>query len=150
VTSAGTLDGERPIAPAALRALGPAADAMVAHTSRRLQEADVAGADVVVGMAREHVREAVVLCPDAWERSFTLKELVRRAARIGPRPPDLPLGQWLGRAGAGRRSADLLGSSTADDVPDPLGASPAVMRRTAAEIRSAVETLFDLAWPPGR
>ncbi len=72
-------------------------------------------------MAREHVREAVVLASAAFPKVFTLKELVRRGEAIGPRGADESLADWLARAHAGRTSADLMGNSDADDIADPIG-----------------------------
>src|SRR2546421_7064563 len=85
--------------------------------NRRLLE----DADLVLTMAREHLREAILDLPDVWTRAFTLKELVRRGERIGPRGPGESFEGWLARAHAGRNRADLLGSSIDDDVPDPIG-----------------------------
>ena len=92
------------------------------HRSRLVTAEDLARADLVLGMAREHVRHAAVLLPDIWPRAFTLRELVRRGQR--GRCPRCPASRsatgWPGwRAGASRR--DLLGSGTADDVADPVG-----------------------------
>jgi len=81
------------------------------HQSRRLEEIQVATADLVVGMTREHVREAIVLDPTAWSRSFTFKELVRRARRH-PRG-DEPLDQWLAALASDRQPEDLLDRLTA-------------------------------------
>jgi protein-tyrosine phosphatase len=117
------------------------------HQSRALTPAVVAGADLVLGMAREHVREAVLLEPDLFPRAFTLKELVRRATAVGPRPAGEPLADWLGRAGAGRRPADTLGSSRDDDIADPIGRRRAVFRQVGAEIHELVEVLAAQAWP---
>ena len=50
-----------------------------AHRSRMMTADDVADADLIIGMARHHVREAVLLEPASLARAFTLRELVRRA-----------------------------------------------------------------------
>jgi hypothetical protein len=78
-------------------------------------------ADLVLGMERAHVRHSVLLEPEAWPRAFTLKELVRRGAELGPRPPVESPGAWLARAHEGRDRPDLLGDSPLDDVADPYG-----------------------------
>ena len=72
-------------------------------------------------MTRDHLRYAAVTEPGAWPRTFTLKELIRRGERIGPRPPGEPLSRWLSRAHAGRERTSLLGDSLDDDVADPAG-----------------------------
>ncbi|HEU5149253.1 MAG TPA: hypothetical protein VFU19_02080 [Iamia sp.] len=123
-----------------------------AHRSTPLTGEAVAAADLVVGMAREHVREAAVLDPGSLGRTFTLRELARRAQAAGPRRvgPDgtlEPFAAWLARVGAGRRATDLLGSSTEDDVADPIGMSKRAYERTAQEIERLVDTIVGHAFP---
>jgi protein-tyrosine-phosphatase len=104
------------------------------HRSRRLGPDLVAGADIVIGMARRHVREAVALAPDALGRTFTLKEIVRRGEERGGLAPGEPLEAWLARLQAGRRPSELLGDSDADDVADPIGRPRRSYERTAEEL----------------
>jgi protein-tyrosine phosphatase len=104
------------------------------HRSRRLSAELVGPADLILAMAREHMPDIVAADPAAWGRAFTLKELVRRGERLGPRRADQTLADYLAELHAGRRPADLMGSSPEDDVPDPMGASRSVYERTAAEI----------------
>src|SRR5688572_16289124 len=66
-----------------------------AHRSRLTTPDLLAGADLVLTMERAHVREAVATNPAAWPKTFTLKELVRRATAVGPRHPEQPLDDWL-------------------------------------------------------
>jgi protein-tyrosine phosphatase len=94
---------------------------VAAHRSRLVTAADLAAAELIVGLSREHVRHAAVLRPDAWPRAFTLRDLVRRGRQAGPRPPDEPLGDWLARAAGDRVRSDLLGREPRDDVADPYG-----------------------------
>lgn len=116
------------------------------HRSQRLTAGLIGGADVVIGLAREHVREAVLLCPEAWPRCTTLKELVRRAGAVGPRRGDQGFGEWLGQVLAGRRREDLLGSSADDDVADPYGLGLASSQDTAVELDDLVSRLVALGW----
>jgi protein-tyrosine phosphatase len=104
------------------------------HRSRKIGADIVKDADLVIGMARSHVREAVALAPESWQRAFTLKELVRRGVERGGRAPDEPLADWLARLHAGRRLPDLLGDSDADDVADPIGRPLKSYERTAVEL----------------
>lgn len=117
------------------------------HRSRLLTEDMIRGADLVLGMARDHVRQAVVLVPDSWPRAFTIKELVRRGAEIGPRKPDETVPEWLARAHAGREHADLLGEGTDDDVFDPIGYPRAHFKACALELHGLVTALVDLLAP---
>ena len=102
------------------------------HRSHRVTVADLNGADLVLGMAREHVRHAVVTAPDTWPRAFTLKELVRRGDENGPAKPGEPLADWLARVHEGRKRAALLGDSANDDVADPMGGPAQAYADTAA------------------
>lgn len=117
------------------------------HRSRLVTTADLAGASLIVGLAREHVRYAAVSRPDAWPRAFTLRELVRRGGQAGARAPGEPIGDWLDRAAHGRSRRDLLGSDLADDVPDPYGGPRPRYQATAELIDELTRDLFELCWP---
>jgi protein-tyrosine phosphatase len=119
---------------------------ITAHRSRRISSDLLAGPDLIVGMAREHVREAVVVRPELYTRTFTLKELVRRGSELGPRPPDRPVDEWLRAAHQGRTPVQLMGSSDLDDVADPVGRGAAVYEATARELVVLVDRLVDLLW----
>ena len=118
------------------------------HRSCTLTADMLRDADLILGMAREHVREAVVLAPDAWTRTFTLKELVRRAQAVGARPPDEPLTDWLARVHAGRSTRDLLGASSDDDIDDPIGQPRGAYERMVSEVQGLIDQLMVLVWGP--
>lgn len=117
------------------------------HRSRVLDGRLVRQADLVIGAARAHVREAVVLDPSARSRAFTLRELARRAGNAGPRPLTAPLDEWLDRLAADRVSSQLLGDSPEDDLPDPTGRGAAAHRALVAEVVALVDRLAPLVWP---
>ncbi|MEV0322968.1 low molecular weight phosphatase family protein [Streptomyces sp. NPDC050658] len=97
--------------------------------ARRLDARMVAGARLVLGLAREHREAAVRLAPTALARCFTLAEYIR--VGHGPRTP-------------AARPED-------DDVLDPYGKSRACARRCADRISVLVNGLVPLlAEPPGR
>ncbi len=144
IQSAGVLDTGSPAAPEAVEALGARGIDISAHRSRRLSGPLVAGADIVVGMARQHVREVVLIDPSAWPNSFTLKELVRRGELAGPWARGQSLDEWLAKVAADRTHSEMLGSSRADDVADPIGGSPSRYEATAAELSELVESLVAL------
>ena len=146
ITSAGRLFDGVPVTSdglAALRAMGIDASP---HRSRRLSPAIAGQADLILAMAREHVRDAVVLDQELWPRTFTLKELVRRGSAVGPRSPNQPFDEWLAKVHAGRARSDALGASPDDDVADPIGGGPEVFRATAAELDDLTARLVELAW----
>jgi protein-tyrosine phosphatase len=134
VSSTGILFDGRPATDFGVAVMADRGIDTSAHRSRRLRAEMLSGADLVIGMAREHVREVVVLAPDTWGRAFTLKEIVRLGEDRGGRAPDEPLEQWLARLHEGRRRPDLLGHSEADDVADPIGGPRRSYQRTAEEL----------------
>jgi protein-tyrosine phosphatase len=111
------------------------------HVSRQLDATLLDDADLVVAMAREHVRDATLLVPAAFRRTFTLKELVRRAGSIDPPVPGTALADWLGALAEGRTTAGLLGPSADDDVADPIGLPARAYELTAAELDRLTATL---------
>src|SRR5438105_15770385 len=141
VRSAGVLDSGRPAAWQAVDALAPRGLSLERHRSTRLAPRLLAGSDLILGMAREHVRAAVVAQPEVWPRAFTLKEVVRRGAVVGPRLGGQALGDWLDKVGAGRDRGDLVGESHDDDVPDPVGSDPEVFEALADELDDLVGRL---------
>lgn len=118
------------------------------HRSHRVAASDLDQADLILAMARENLRHAVVTDASAWPRAFTLAELVRRGAAVGGRLPGESLDGWLGRAHAGRQRSALLGASADDDVADPAGGPRRGYEQTAATLSRLVDQLVALCWPP--
>jgi len=148
VSSAGLSFDDRP-------ATGDAVDAATGygldlrgHRSRVLAPELVEQADLVLAMERLHAREAIVLADGAFAKTFTLKELVRRARAKGHRDTDESLEEWLARVSAGRKAIDLMGESRDDDVADPYLSSAKVYAACIAELDDLVRELVNLAWPP--
>jgi protein-tyrosine phosphatase len=144
VHSAGLLAGGSPAAPEAVAALAARGIDISAHRSRRLSAPLVNEADLVLGLAREHVRQAVLAEPEAWPRSFTLKELVRRSELVGPWASGQSLEEWLFKVAGDRTHSDMLGESSADDVDDPIGGPPSAYEATAADLSELTDSLADL------
>jgi protein-tyrosine phosphatase len=146
VRSAGILgDGAQP-PPEAVLAMADHGLDTESHRSHQVAAIDLASADLVLAMAREHVRHAVVMLPDAWPRVFTLKELVRRGDAIGARPAGEPLADWLSRAHGTRDRRSLLGDCPEDDVADPFGGPPQAYADTSALLDWLVTRLVALCW----
>jgi len=145
VTSAGTrADEGTPAMPEAIAS----AHGLAEHTSRSLTVSMVQEADLVLCMTREHVRTIVMLIPEAFERTFTLKELVERATAAGPRRPDETIASWLAWVGRGRQVSDIIGIREVDDIDDPIGLPAQAYRRCAADIDSLLASVVSLAFPP--
>jgi low molecular weight protein-tyrosine phosphatase len=146
VRSAGMLADGMPPDPAAVTVMAGYGIEIASHRSRVARPDDLARAGLVLAMARENLRYAVVTEPAAWPRAFTLKELIRRGERIGPRAPGEPFAAWLDRAHDGRVRASLLGGSDDDDVPDPAGAPLRAYADTAALLDGLMTRLAELGW----
>jgi protein-tyrosine-phosphatase len=131
IASAGLLPGGAPATDDAIAVMADRGIAIDRHVSQTVDPEVVRSTPLIIGMARQHVREAVVTYGADIERTFTLKELVRRGEDAGPRRPDETVFDWLARVGAGRRSADLMGAHHDDDIPDPVGRPRADYEETA-------------------
>ncbi len=146
VRSAGMLRGGDPPLPEVVSVMASYGIEIAAHRSRIASAADLARAGLVLAMARDNLRYAVTAEPGAWPRAFTLKELIRRGAGIGPRPPGEALAEWLSRVHAGRERASLLGDSAEDDVADPAGGPPRAYADTARLLDRLVTRVAELGW----
>ena len=147
VSSAGVRGGRLPLDPRAVAALAALGVPLNDHVSRQLnpEMIETDGADLVITMAREHLRFVSTMSRASFRRTFTLPELVRRAASLGA-PDELDgFDAWIRRVGEGRRPSELMGSSDGDDVEDPYGRGPAAARRTAAQIDAMIGALVALA-----
>lgn len=145
VSSAGTVGDGRAPTREAVEALADHDLTMDDHVSRPLTPALLDASDLVICMARDHVREVALLAPDVYGRTFTLKELVRRGREVGRRG-EAPLGAWLALARHGRTPSAHVGASAIDDVDDPIGQRPAVYERVADELAELVDELVALLW----
>jgi protein-tyrosine-phosphatase len=95
VRSAGMIGGGDPPHPEVDSVMASYGIEITSHRSRIVRAADLTPASLVLAMSRDHLRHAVITEPEAWPRAFTLKELIRRGERIGPRPPGEPFSDWL-------------------------------------------------------
>jgi protein-tyrosine phosphatase len=139
VTSAGTWRAGELAAAGSVSAMASRRLDLSPHRSTLLELDAVRRADLVLAMAREHVREVVVLDPASLAKTFTLKELVRRAEALGP--SELPFDRWLVHVGQGRQARQMLGASRDDDVADPIGQTDDVFVRTADELDRLLDRL---------
>jgi len=142
VTSAGLLPGGAPATEHAQAVLADRGIDLSAHVSRTIAAHLVAGADLVVGMERRHVQEAVVLVPEAETWSFTLRDLVSRAETAEPRGEREPVRDWARRLSAGRPRSVLLGAGD-DAIADPIGKPRRDYERTVAELDALLRRLVE-------
>lgn len=146
VSSAGTLRDGMAAAEEVVELMNKRGLDLELHRSRLLTSAMLASADLVLGMTRDHVREAALLDLDSFGRSFTLKEIVRRGNSIGPRHRDEPIEAWIKRASDGREPRDYLFADD-DDIEDPIGRRFSFFKRTTVEIEGLTTSLVGLLWP---
>lgn len=151
VSSAGLLEGGFPPEPEVIDVLAEMGlEPPEHHFSRQISREMIEAADLVLTMERRHLREAVVMVPPAFDKVFCLREFVTRAGRVGARRRDETPQQYLARVGEGRGTADLLGSSEEDEVPDPMGRGMREFRRVAVMLVDASRSVVRSMWPDER
>jgi protein-tyrosine-phosphatase len=148
-SSAGLYDGGAPATAHGIEVMADRGLDLTEHRSRQVAADMLDQADLVIAMAREHLREAVVLRPEALPKTFTLKELARGARAVGDRAPEEPLDAWLARIDATRSQGALLGVGHDDDldVADPVGRGRGDYEATADLLDDLLGTVVDHAFP---
>jgi protein-tyrosine phosphatase len=147
VVSAGLGEAGLPVPDEVLEVMARRGFDLRSHRSTTLTAPLVSGADLIVGMSLRHVQEAVLLDPGAWERTFRLKELVRRGEFVGPRLPGQETAAWVRATQGDRDRSALAHLSPAEDVADPYGGPYAGYETTAAELDDLTGRLAGLLWP---
>lgn len=147
IRSAGTDASGGPATPGTIDAARRLGLDLGTHRSTPLDPELVAAAALVLTMERRHVQDVVIAAPGSFDRTFTLKELVRRGSAAAPRASNETLAEWLGRVSVGRRPKDLLGRSPADDIADPTVDRLVDHDALAAELTELTRRLVALAWP---
>lgn len=138
VRSAGLMEGGFASPPEVLTTMAEFDIDLSGHRSTQIEPALVSTSDVVLTMARRHAREVVLLDPEAWGRTYTVKEFVRRGDTVGRRGPDEELDAWLARLHDRRKRTDMVGRSDDDDVGDPIGRPLDAFRATARQLDTLV------------
>jgi protein-tyrosine-phosphatase len=145
----GVMADRREVPEEVLEVMAPYGINLADHRSREITGPLLAGSDLVIGMARRHVQEAVLLDPPSWPKAFMLKELVRRGSAVGPRRPDQGIRSWIDSVHGDRSRTSLAHRSTADEVADPYGGTLDQYQSTAIELAKLVARLVELVWPEG-
>ena len=147
VLDAGTGESGYPVTDATLTTASRLGVDLSEHRSTSLDPALVDAADIVITMERAHVRSIVVDDPDAWSKTYTLKELVRRAEGVGQRHAGQSLAEWLVMLQEGRKRSDLLGASPIDDVADPTSDRRVDHASLVEELDELIAATVALLWP---
>ncbi len=147
VTSAGTQSVRLGVDRVAVDELRERGIDISGHQPRAFDGAmlEAEGADLIITMTRAHLRVVATTAQTAWPRTFTFRELVRRASAVAA---TASWSSWLTALNADRSSKDLIGDSDRDDIADPYGAGAAAIHRTVTELEQLTRQLVALApWP---
>ena len=149
VSSAGLYAGGAPATEHGVATMADRGLDLAGHVSRQLDKDMLQRADLVIAMARMHVREAAVVVPESLAKTFTLKELAQGAAAVGERRVDEPLADWLSRISSQRARGRLVGVTHDEelDVADPIGRGRPEYELTADVIDRLLGVVVDLAFP---
>jgi protein-tyrosine phosphatase len=131
VGSAGLLPGGAPATPDAVATMADRRVDISQHVSQAVTDELIAETPLILTMTRHHIRELCAGHGAPIDRTFTLKELVRRGEELGGRVQGESVYAWLARLNTGRRAADLMGDDPADDIADPVGRPRADYEYTA-------------------
>jgi len=149
-SSAGTFAGEGDRMPAEAAALSVRYGGdPSAHRARYLTEQMVAGADLVLAMARSHRREIVELVPRKVGVTFTLREFARLSADLtdaqiaaaAARGTSLRSGlaEVVALVASRKGQSGVPVSAEDDDVIDPYRRSDATYERSAGQLVPAAD-----------
>lgn len=117
------------------------------HLSTKAATALDRGPDLILVMAREHLRRLAKMNPDVTGRTFTLKEFVLLGDVEGQRTAGEPLKHYLERVAVGRSVSALTSPGTELDVEDPIGRGKRAFTRCALELQGLVKQTADLLYP---
>ena len=95
-----------------------------AHRSLEVRPSHLAPADLILTAEKDHVVKIASMSPDAYRRTFTLPEFVRRA-EVGAGVADEPSAfrDWVEELSFGR-DASVYVAADVGEVWDPTGSSP--------------------------
>jgi protein-tyrosine phosphatase len=122
VATAGTAGSGLPATDRTVRLLAARGIDVRDHRSQPLDERSVAGADLVVTAERDHVVWIAGRWPGAFRRTFTLPELVARAAAVQPMAGDVSA--WLDELAVDRPTAIDYLDADVGEIADPTGRAP--------------------------
>lgn len=102
--------------------------------------------DLVLGLARTHVREIAAAAPDLASRLFTVRQF---AAWTGdhPRADDEDVTGWLRREASATARQRLLSSNPSDDVDDPIGRPIEEWRTMTGVLVPAIDRIVSGLFP---
>lgn len=145
VGSAGLLDlGTAPPLAEVLEAGRALGLDLSSHRARPLSAVDLSGADLVLGLERNHVSVAVVEGGVPYDRAFTLIEIVRLLERVTPPESDDPVHRArlaVALANHARKSTRAFAGGL--DLPDPFGGRKSAFSDMAERVSDLTRRLLD-------
>lgn len=103
--------------------------------------------DIVLGLARNHVRELATMDPGIGSRLFTLKQFAAWA-REHPRSGGVDVRAWLATQDPTDWRRRILSSDPGDDVQDPINRPLEDWRAMSADLIPAIDSMVDGIFPP--
>lgn len=147
VCSAGLMAGGKPADKKVVWVMGGLGFDVSGHLSTKASGALQRKPDLILVMAREHLRALSELEPGITSRAFTLKEFVQLAWMEGERHDDEPISAYLERLRASRSISAITSPDTEEDVTDPIGRRKRAFARCASELQSLVREVADMLYP---
>ena len=145
IASRGLAGGTGVTPEAMARALESARVELSAQGGLALERDEARAADLLLFMERRLLRDAVVMDPQLWPRSFTLREFARRGWLNPPEPEIETFEQWRHLLHSTRTREELLGTDVSDDVVDPgLSGDESAFSAMIAELRDDVGRIAPL------
>lgn len=141
VASGGLIPGGEPMPPMGVEIMRGFGLDLSAHRSTQVTAGDLTNADLILTMTRSHARSLVAQAPDVWPRCYPLKRFVREAATAAIEPS---LQKMLDELGKGRSVDAILGSSSSDEVPDPMRRKATTWMAVVEDLRAQTEQLTRL------
>jgi len=138
VASAGTIGWEGSAAVAeSIEAAAERNTDIRSHAARRLEPEQIIPASLILGMTTEHRDSVAAMVPQAADRAFSLKEMVRILDDLPPvGPAESPIEAITNRVAqaAAHRRDGFTGNPHDEDIVDPLGMPAETFRAVAWEI----------------
>lgn len=148
VHSVGTLGWGGPATGHAVETLAARGIDLASHESRRMSGADVAHADLILGMTRDHVHGTLNHDPSARDRTFVIGELARLGRAHGARRHGQSVRDWCTEVAA-TRPPNRPSARSVDEIPDPVGEGLDVYAATADRLDGLCAEIAALLLPRG-
>ena len=104
----------------------------------------VGAADLIIAMESNHVREVALLDQPAWDRTFTLIEVVARATLAGRAYPGEAVASYVDRLGEHGGRSSIFDWPPGTSILDPTGQGRRAHLRVATLLEAKTGELADV------